>query len=236
MSFLDFFFPRRCLSCGEGGNYFCQECVKTIKLIEKQICPVCEKPAINGATHPCCQSEYSLDGLISIFPYEGIIKTAISKLKYKFITDLARELVSSIIRTIELDKNGQFNYLNRLIGMGEEIILVPVPLHWRRKNWRGFNQAELLGRVLAQNFGWQFEENLLVRSRYTKPQIKLKSEQRKENIRGAFKINSNSKIINHKSNIIIFDDVWTTGSTIKEAGVVLKMAGAEIVWGLTIAR
>jgi len=217
---LDFLFPRRCLGCGQWGKYFCQECLKKIKLIERQICPVCKKLAIGGKTHPRCQTKYSLNGLVSIFTYQGIIKKAIGKLKYKFITDLAEELIGLTSKHMSYPKSS---------------ILIPVPLHPRRQRWRGFNQAELLGRMLAEKYGWRVQTNLLVRYKHTKPQVDLKGKERKRNIRGAFKITPKAKIKNLKK-VWLFDDVWTTGSTLRECGQVLKRAGAKEVWGLTLAR
>ncbi|MBU3957155.1 ComF family protein [Patescibacteria group bacterium] len=231
---LDFLFPRRCLGCGRRGEYFCQECRQTIKLIENQVCPVCERPAISGRAHPRCQTRYSLDGLTSIFVYKGIIKEAIGKLKYKFITDLAEELIGLSTKYLPpgfhsegIPRRGQPQALSTLI---------PVPLHPRRQRWRGFNQSELLGKRLAEKFNWQVRTDILARHKHTKPQIKLKGEERKKNIRGAFRIKPNCKLFIMNSKLILFDDVWTTGSTLRECSQVLKRAGAKEVWGLTLAR
>lgn len=223
MSFLDWFFPRHCLSCDHKGHYFCPFCREGIQPLVVQICPVCQKPAIHGQTHPYCRSENSLDGLVSCFLYEGIIKKSIGKLKYRFLTDLAEELVELIV------------LFGPLPGF-EKPILMPVPLHPRRERWRGFNQSELLGRKLASHFGWQVRTDLLSRQRYTQPQMSLKGKERKVNIIKAFKVNPHLPDSIFKSHLIVFDDVWTTGSTLKEAGKVLKMAGFKNVWGLTIAR
>jgi len=217
---LDFFFPRRCLGCGQWGHYFCQACRQQVKLIERPICSVCGHPAIGGKTHPRCQTKYSLDGLISIFAYEGLIKEAIGQLKYKFITDLAEELIGLV-------PESKF--------YSEAKILMPLPLHPRRQRWRGFNQAELLGRILAKKFDWAVRQEVLERYRYTQPQVKLKGKERKKNIRGAFRIKPKVKM-EKQFKVILFDDVWTTGSTLREAGQVLKRAGTQKVWGLTLAR
>ncbi|MCX6724568.1 MAG: ComF family protein [Candidatus Shapirobacteria bacterium] len=240
MSFIDLFFPKHCLGCEQEGHYFCSACQKQIKTLEFQICPVCEKPAINGLTHPCCQSRYSLDGLVSLFPYEGIIKNAISKLKYHFVTDLAEELFVLMIRTclagrqVTRVEENRFKLLSHL-RQDSKVILLPIPLHWRRENWRGFNQSELLGKKLADHFGWQLRNDVLIRQKHTQPQVKLRGDKRQQNIQGAFKISPNIQISQYP-NIVIFDDVWTTGSTLNEAGKALKMAGFKSVWGLTICR
>lgn len=225
---LDFLFPRRCLGCGNLGQYFCRDCTEDIKPIENQVCPVCEKPAIWGKTHPRCQTKYSLDGLTSIFLYQGIIKKAIGKLKYRFVTDLAEELINLTCQYFD-------NYKSYFINH-KSYILIPVPLHSRRLRWRGFNQAELLGKMLAKEFNWQILTDILTRHKYAKPQIKLRGKERKENIRGVFQINPNCKLLIVNSKFVLFDDVWTTGSTLRECGKVLKMAGAKEVWGLTLAR
>lgn len=222
---LDFLFPRRCLGCGKWGRYFCENCLIRIEPIRKQICPVCEKLAISGKTHARCQTRYSLDGLTSVFPYRGAIKEAITKLKYKFVTDLAEDLINTV-------PNSLFT-----IRYSSTSTLIPVPLHPRRQRWRGFNQAELLGRMLAVRFNWSVRSDILVRHRNTQPQIKLKGKKRTQNIKGAFKISPESRSVKLKlSNVLLFDDVWTTGSTLKECGRVLKKGGAQWVWGITLAR
>jgi ComF family protein len=223
MSFLDWFFPRHCLGCGQEGHYFCPVCREKIQPLAVQICPVCQKPAIYGQTHPYCQSQDSLNGLISCFLYKGMIKKAIGKLKYHFLTDLAEELVELMVLFCPLPRF-------------EKQTLVPVPLHLRRERWRGFNQSELLGKKLANHFGWQVKTDILSRQRYTQPQMSLKGQERKVNIIKAFKVNSHLPDSIFKSQLILFDDVWTTGSTLKEVGKVLKMAGFKNIWGLTICR
>ncbi len=216
----DFLFPRKCLGCRQWGNYFCQTCRQLILPLEKQICPVCQKPSNSGRTHPHCQIKDSLDGLISVFPYQGAIKEAIKKLKYRFVTDLAEELIDLV--TVSLPPL-----------LPQKAFLVPIPLHPKRERWRGFNQAELLGEILAQKMGWQARSRLLFRTKHTLPQVQLKGKMRQSNIQGVFKLKPRVKL---GSKIIIFDDVWTTGSTLKEAGEVFKKRGMKEVWGLTLVR
>lgn len=218
---LDFFFPRRCLGCDTWGAYFCPQCLKRIKPFKNQICPVCQKLSLTGKTHPGCQTEFSLDGLVAIFPYKREIKRAIIKLKYKLVTDLAKELV-------------EISALNLCFPLKGRLTMVPIPLHPRRERERGFNQATFLGKLLTKKQDWEMEDKLLKRAVYTLPQVSLKGRQREANMKGVFKLNQNLKAKN--SSLIAFDDVWTTGSTLKEAGKVLKKEGFKKVWGLTIAR
>lgn len=229
MSVLDLLFPRKCLGCKRTGSYFCADCLNFLSLEQKEICPICERPAFGGLTHPRCKNKYSLDGLTGVFAYKGLIKSAITKLKYRFISDLAKELVDVFVSFC--GENKIFSDLCRKSG----IILVPIPLHRRRENWRGFNQSALLGRLIAKNLGLAFSPDMLIRIKNTTPQMQLKEKERMENIKNAFSCSSNISI-SLSPNILLFDDVWTTGSTLKEAGGVLKRNGIKFVWGLTLAR
>lgn len=230
MGILDFLFPRHCLGCGQTGVYFCSSCLNLVSLKPERICPMCGKGSLGGLAHPGCLRRWGLDGLTSIFAYKGVIEKAIKKLKYRFITDLASDLVELFSSFCGEDKTfSDFCRQNR-------VVLVPIPLHPARKRWRGFNQAELLGRLIAENLKINFSPDLLLRVKNTKPQVELDKDERQGNIRGAFKKNPNLQFVIRNSQILIFDDVWTSGITLREAGKVLKRNGAKKVWGLTIAR
>jgi competence protein ComFC len=231
MNFIDLLFPRKCLNCGKEGSYFCSQCLNFLSLDSQRICPVCEKPSIGGHTHPKCLKKESLDGLTSVFAYKGLISKAITKLKYKFIYDIAEDLVEIFLSSCGEDLVFS-NYCQK-----EKPVIVPIPLHPSRLRWRGFNQSELLGKMIAKNLGLTFVPGLLTRTKNTKPQMELSEKQRQENIRGAFSLKQelpNNLITNNT--ILLFDDVWTSGATIKEAGKILKQNGAKKVWGLTVAR
>jgi competence protein ComFC len=227
---LDLIFPKRCLGCGKTGGYFCSFCLNRVSLEPERICPVCQKPSIGGLTHPGCQSPQSIDGLTSIFAYQGVVKKAITKLKYKFVSDIARDLVELFLSFCGEDR--VFSHFCQQ----EKVCLLSIPLHPSRKRWRGFNQAELLGKMIASNLGVKFLPEVLKRVKKTKPQVKLNKEERRKNIRGAFELNSNHRSLITNHSLILFDDVWTSGETLKEATKVLKRNGAKRVWGLTIAR
>jgi ComF family protein len=198
MGTLDIFFPRKCFGCQRNGFYLCPECVKKAELVP-----------------PRKKKNY-----ISIWKYKGNIRKAIINMKYKFASEIAKELAGYVIKDLKKRK------------FPKNLVLVPIPLHWRRKNWRGFNQSEEIGKIIAREMKWDFDRNLLRRKASTKPQVKFKGIEREENIRNAFKLN---KPLNKKKTVILFDDVLTTGSTIREAMRVIKEGGGEDVWILTLA-
>jgi ComF family protein len=209
--FLDFLFPRRCLGCGKVGSYFCPDCLNLVLLKDEQVCPICGKASLGGATHQFCRRPLGLDGLTSIFAYKGMIAKAIKKLKYKFVRDLAEEVVELFLSFCGEEK--LFSDFCRL----PNVVLVPIPLHPRRLRWRGFNQAELLGELIAKNLGIKFTPDLLIRVKNTEPQVKLDKDQRQINIRRAFALNKNLQFDNLGiCNFVLFDDVWTTGATLKK--------------------
>lgn len=218
VNFLDFIFPKKCVSCGKYGAYICNRCLKKIAYVDNPVCPVCQRQAIGGKTHPGCLNKYSLDGLVVGFRYWGPIKLAVAKIKYRWIWDIAYTLVDLFSQNIWK------------FSIPEKFILVPVPLHSRRKNWRGFNQAELICKILSEKFDCKWQD-LLKRQIETKTQVGLTAQERKVNIKNAFTLKS---VVSGKI-IILVDDVYTTGSTMREACGVLKKAGATVVWGMAIA-
>lgn len=227
---LDFLFPKKCVGCGKLDTYFCKNCVSDIKQGEL-ICPRCEKPAIGGQTHPVCRRRFGLDGLWSLGIYQDPLRLAIQKLKYRWTSQLAEVLIDI---TLEYWAKYQPFILDDIKKTkGQDWVVVPVPLFWWRENTRGYNQSALLGQLLSKKLGLAYCEGIK-RIHYTKPQTKLKGKERKENIKRAFSINTKYKIQN--TNILLIDDVWTTGATMRECCYVLKRAGAKKVWAITLAR
>jgi ComF family protein len=226
MNVLDLIFPKTCLGCGKEGKYICESCLVRVKIL-KPACPYCEKASIDGFTHTKCKRKYGLDGLTSVWDYDGVIKKAILALKYKYSTEAGRELAETFIRSLKAS-NSSFLTPN-------SSFLIPIPIHWHRENVRGFNQSVEIGKIVANEMGWKFIPDLLVKEKSTASQAALSVEDRKQNLRGVFSFNPNY-VLNSNSSILLFDDVFTTGSTLKEAAKVLKHAGVKKVWGLTLAR
>lgn len=227
---LNLLFPMRCLSCGHLGSYLCRQCSSIVQAIELLNCPVCKKPAIDGATHPKCKTGNSLDGLVFFWRYKGIAHKIIHKIKYNpFIFTAIEEIINY---HTTLPKNPTLQDL-----LSRKPLLVPVPLHRSRLRYRGYNHAEKIAEAFAKKWHLKAENNLLLRIKKTKPQANLKLEERKSNIKNAFAVKlSFHHIFISSSHFILVDDVWTSGSTLSECCRVLKQSGAQKVWALTLAR
>lgn len=223
MGVFDWLFPKTCVGCGSWGAYLCSDCVNLFSLTKHLICPVCKKPSITGETHARCKTALGMDGLVSSFMYKGMMRRLIAKLKYRMVTDLFTDLIEVWVSL------GIWEVL-----INKQWLVVGVPLHKSRYRWRGFNQADELGKRIAMYFGWEFGEGILSRIKQTKPQVGMKAIERRENMRGVFACVGKELI--YDKDILLIDDVWTTGSTMRECAKVLKRAGAGSVWGVTLAR
>ncbi len=226
---LDTLFPKRCLACEAEGEFICLDCKACLKTLEFQRCIVCQKPAPFGQTHPRCLTPFGADGLISFFDYhDEKVSQILIKGKYSFLPEVYKILGEMMAKKLQTDAN--FSYLTSYI---QNPTFVPIPLHSRRKRWRGFNQAEILCHSLSEHLSLPCA-NVLVRCKPTAVQKNLKKEARQKNIADAFKLAPGADI--HNKNIILIDDVATTGATLLEAAKILKRNGADKVFCLTIAR
>lgn len=225
MGIKDLVFPKKCLSCGKAGRYLCAACIRKQERVF-QICPICFRKSFVGKTHFVCGNNLSLDGLFCPFYYEGLIRRAILSLKYKFAEEITSEL------------SFWTSYFVRQEGLlFRDFILLSVPSDKKRKNWRGFNQSENIGRKVATELDLKFSSKLLVKKKHTPPQTGLKKKERIKNLRGVFDLDPKYREEDLSSyRFLVFDDVWTTGSTIKEITRVLKKNNARQVVALTIAR
>jgi ComF family protein len=250
--FLDLIFPIECLGCEREGVWLCFGCFKKIKNREKQYCLSCKKENRFGEFCPDCSSNYSLDGVWIAGRYEDkLIANLVKSLKYKFARDLSaslgkfmalflRDLINKN-RLSNLDLKGEemwrkldkIKHSPKIFLNFNESLIIPVSLHKKRRRWRGFNQSEEIARELVKYFNLEISADSLVRVKHKKAQVKLGEKERRENIRNCFAWRAENLA---GRNIVLLDDVATTGSTLNECARVLKENGAGEVWGLVAAK
>ena len=239
IAFLKLLSPRRCVACRRFGPYFCIDCLKHIRPIFHQKCTGCGQVSHGGATHGLCQKRYGLDGLFSLFKYQGAVRAGITKLKYGKLTDIKFELAELVNLGFQIQ--GEHDILSKLESyiVGQHPVVVPVPLHWWKKAKRGFNQAEIIGEILADEYDLPMLPRVLKRKFRLLSQTKLKSKERIKNTKGIYYLNSDYMLKNRidpvLENILLVDDVTTTGSTLKQATIALKKRGVKRVWGVSLA-
>lgn len=206
-------FPPCCLICGKlEKEILCKECKKQI--YEKAIFKIENNK----------NKDFYFKKHIYIFLYKDKIRNLI--LDYKFN-----------------DKSYLYELFSKIIIKNEKIcgilkkydIIIPVPIHKKRKNKRGYNQSELIARKIADKISnLEYGNKIIEKIKNTVQQSSLNKEQRKENVKEVYKIINKQKIINKK--IIIFDDIYTTGSTVNACAKILKQNGAKEIIILTIAK
>jgi ComF family protein len=231
-SFLkDLLFPKICFGCGCLRSYLCPSCVNRLKLINTDVCPYCQRGSYFGLTHPACKRRLGLDGLKSFFYYDNLVKKIVKNIKYQLVT----EAIGDFLKSIPRQKIEELFFYKQL---AKDLVFLPVPLHPKRERKRGFNQSEEMVGFFAKVLNFPINNKLIIRARDTKPQVELeKPKDRYKNILGAFSLAKDVGIDEIKGKkFIIFDDVWTTGWTIKEIARVFKKAGSAKVFALTIAR
>jgi ComF family protein len=250
--FLDLIFPIECLGCARVDYWLCGDCFKEVKFKTKQYCLHCKKENDFGQFCQPCQIIYDLNGVLIVALYdELLISRAIKSLKYRFISgiadDLSRLLILFVDKMLEQSrvlKSGLASGVDwRNFKRAENLplailnfkdnLVVPVPLSKKRLRWRGFNQAELLARKVAGKYRLALDGDSLIRIKHKTAQAKLDEIHRLENIKGCFSWQGGNL---NKKNIILIDDVVTTGATLNECAKVLKASGAGEVFGLVVAK
>lgn len=217
MGIEDILFPRRCYGCGRIGAYICDKCASEIEE-RAAICPECERPSIDSWVHGRCKREYGIDRLIAPKRYKGVLQSALKSVKYRGSWDVIARVADVAWSEIELE-------------IGEEWVVVAVPMYAQKQRVRGFNQAEILSRIFAKKYGISYID-ALERVRETRSQYRLSVSERKANLRGAIRVRG----VDLPENVIVVDDVWTTGSTMRECAKALKRKGVKEVWGVVVGR
>jgi len=206
---LNLFFPKFCFFCQKEGSFLCLDCKATFPVF---------------STHIKKKIAF-LDDLYFALDYrEPRVSFLIKKFKYfPFLKELGEELSFFLFEHFQmLERKPDFS----------DFLVVPIPLEKERKKWRGFNQSEILAFEISKFFGLKMENDLLERTKKTLPQAELKREEREENMKDAFSVKKNFK----GEKILLVDDVFTSGATLREAARVLKKKGAKKVIGIVLAR
>ena len=207
---LDLILPKFCFGCKKEGTYLCEDCLATIEIFK-------EHKKFNHKI---------LDDLFAATDYNHpILKKMIFSFKYE---PFAKELAKDLVNLLKI----HFLLLNKRVDFSDFLFL-PIPLSKRRLKWRGFNHAKEIAKELSEFFGAKVLEDVLIKTKETKPQVSLLEKERKENLKGVFKVKNPALIFDRK--IVLVDDVFTTGTTLSEAGKVLKEAGVKKIIGMVIA-
>ncbi|MDP3900385.1 MAG: double zinc ribbon domain-containing protein [bacterium] len=241
---IDIIFPIECLNCKKEGRWLCETCAKKIQINVDPHCPACRAETTFGEYCANCQKNYSLRGaFISASYSDELVKKLIKTFKYRFVSSLNSELVKIMVFYLDelLKKSQRAAWLNQARGVDapkilrhfKEVLVIPVPLHRRRERWRGFNQARVLAENFAQHYHLRINDHDLKRVKYTTSQAELNETQRRQNIKKSFVWQGGDL---KSKNIMLVDDVLTTGATLDECASVLKKAGAGEIWGLVVAK
>ncbi len=221
MDLLGILFPRTCPLCGKKitGIYICNECRTKLPYILGECCCQCGKPVLGEEKEYCSdckKGKHKYKKGLAPFMHIGELKQAIYAIKYENKREYIDFFVEEIIR-----RHGK-----EILSWGCDQI-VPVPLHKKKKQKRGFNQAEIIAARLSKKLNIPYNSKTLIRVKDTRPQKKLNDIQRKKNVEKAFKIDRN---IVKSNKVLLVDDIYTTGTTIDECSRVLLEAGAKDIY------
>ena len=235
---LEFLYPPRCAACGEtlaseAGRRVCARCLARVERLPDPRCEICGGPlesTANKATrcarclaHP---PRYRIARTIARYrttaeDEPGTLPALIRRHKYGLDQSVGRALAEYLGDDLPVSAN-------------DYDVVIPVPLHWRRLWWRGFNQAALLAGEVARRLALPLDTTAIARRRFTTPQTSRHHDERIRNVRRAFVVAHPERIMNRR--VLIVDDVMTTGATVDECARVLLSAGAISVDVFTLAR
>ena len=218
-------YPQTCCFCGEISNTpLCKTCESKIVYINEPRCKKCGKPIRyeeKEYCEDCKKRNFFYEQGRSVWLHKGPVAWSVYQFKYhnrrvfaEFYGEEMWRLYEKWIRAKEID------------------VIIPVPLHRRRKRNRGYNQAEVVAKVLSRSSGIPIENHAIKRIRYTERQKNLDHKERRKNLSGAFRVSAYWK---KQKNVLLIDDIYTTGNTIDEIAKELKKNGVENVYFLTIS-
>ena len=219
--------PEICPFCGKVyGTGICPACESKLnELLVKQ--PWCMKCGIpirrmeQEYCHDCKNKELHFDVGRALWLHKPPVSHSIYQFKYHNQREFGKYYVRELLKQFE-----------STIRKWNPDLIIPVPIHKRRRRKRGYNQAEILAREIARLTNIPTDSKILKRIRYTNPQKKLDDKLRKRNIQNAFQVRGD---ISHVRRVLLIDDIYTTGNTLNECAKKLKEAGVENVYFLTVS-
>jgi ComF family protein len=234
-SLLDLVYPLRCPACtatlpqAQEPGSFCKTCEEELVRIEPPFCALCAEPFPGEISGPfvcpnCSGRKVAFEFSVCLWLSRGPVREVVHRLKYNGVLPMRLPLAKLMLPAFNDERLA-----------GTDWLMVPVPLHPRKRRERKFNQSAEIARTLHQLSGTPFHE-ALQRIRYTDSQAGLDREARLRNLRGAFAVKPRSASQVEGRSILLIDDVFTTGATAHECAQTLKKQGAARVAVLTAAR
>lgn len=223
-------FPPFCVHCAREGAWLCSNCEEKLVPFPQPVCPLCAIRMPDGRLTCGCSQKTRLTRFLCGYPLKNSVARAlVYTYKYRH-----GAMLHGIIFSL-MQKWLSRHYLETLFSHQSSFIVIPVPLHTKRLNQRGFNQAELLAKDFSSHYRLSIKAAVLARIKHTQSQVGVQNrEAREKNMECAFAVTDALAVKGMK--IILVDDVYTSGATMRACSIALRSAGALEVWGLTFAR
>lgn len=215
------FLPEYCITCNKSGSYICKNCLRTkYKVNFRTVCHVCGRNSFKFCLHKDCRDYSNLDNLYFFCEYNSAAKELIEVIKYHGNYSILNSLSWHMA-----------NYLKIVCPEYKKFKFTYVPSHWTKQNSRGFNQSQLLAKSIAKLLGVELCD-VLQKNQATNKQAGTNRSQRSKNLKGKFTL----KKVLVPENVMIVDDVHTTGATLNECASLLKLNGARTVYGYAFSK
>lgn len=228
---IDLVVPANCWNCRiatPSGDPFCPSCLASLTIDRHPVCPQCASSlapataAANVCPH-CINESFAFDAALRLGDYDDIHRRIVLRMKHTRGEVLA-EAVAPLFAAALAER----------IALHRPSVVIPIPLHWRRRWRRGYNVGDVLARALGQNLGLPVRARILRRIKNTEFQTRIDPDQRRSNVRGAF---AADPAVNFSGQtVVLVDDVLTTGATAHEAAKVVRSRGASSVVVAIFAR
>lgn len=225
---LDWLYPARCVFCDclleKRENYLCSQCRGHMpEPIREPRCKKCSKPLESEEKeycYDCTEYQHSYDRGLAVFAYRDPMKEALMRFKFHGRKEYGEFLGKLLCM-----------YGKTFLQQTKPQVIIPVPVHRKKKNRRGYNQAEVLAAAVSRGFSIPIRTDLVLRRKFTKAQKELNRKERKRNLKQAFYVKNEVK---DYQTVLIVDDIYTTGSTVNAIAEKLKNQGVQKVYFLVL--